>query len=71
MASQSLKRMAATRESLGDKLTIIPLGAGSEVGRSCLYLSFKGKTVLVPILLLNFLVCFSLLISYKLFFVAV
>lgn len=30
-----------------DKLQIIPLGAGNEVGRSCVYLSFKGKKVLV------------------------
>ncbi|GLT86287.1 hypothetical protein SLE2022_044330 [Rubroshorea leprosula] len=43
---QSLKRkdMAVTRE--GDQLTITPLGAGNEVGRSCVYMSYKGKTVL-------------------------
>jgi len=30
----------------GDDLTIMPLGAGNEVGRSCIRLQFKGKTVL-------------------------
>ncbi|CAO2828276.1 unnamed protein product [Amaranthus hypochondriacus] len=34
----------ATRE--GDQLIITPLGAGNEVGRSCVYMSYKGKTVL-------------------------
>lgn len=33
-----------TRES--DQLTITPLGAGSEVGRSCVFMTFKGKTVM-------------------------
>ncbi|CAI0375341.1 unnamed protein product [Linum tenue] len=44
--ASSLKRrdVPVTRE--GDQLTIIPLGAGSEVGRSCCYMTFKGKTVL-------------------------
>jgi cleavage and polyadenylation specificity factor subunit 3 len=44
---QSLKRRdsSATRED--DQLIIIPLGAGNEVGRSCVYMSYKGKTVLV------------------------
>ncbi|XP_058187599.1 cleavage and polyadenylation specificity factor subunit 3-I-like [Rhododendron vialii] len=43
----SLKRRdssTGTRE--GDQLIITPLGAGSEVGRSCVYMSYKGKTVL-------------------------
>ncbi|CAH9137063.1 unnamed protein product [Cuscuta epithymum] len=35
---------ASTREA--DRLIITPLGAGSEVGRSCVYMSYKGKTVL-------------------------
>ncbi|KAJ3708206.1 hypothetical protein LUZ61_011911 [Rhynchospora tenuis] len=35
---------AGTRE--GDQLVITPLGAGNEVGRSCVYMSYKGKTVL-------------------------
>ncbi|KAF1002960.1 cleavage and polyadenylation specificity factor subunit 3-I [Apium graveolens] len=44
--TSSLKRRDSmpTRES--DQLTITPLGAGSEVGRSCVYMTFKGKTVL-------------------------
>lgn len=43
---QSLKKRdsSATRED--DQLIIIPLGAGNEVGRSCVYMSYKGKTVL-------------------------
>jgi cleavage and polyadenylation specificity factor subunit 3 len=35
----------ATRE--GDQLVITPLGAGNEVGRSCVHMTFKGKSVLV------------------------
>jgi predicted metal-dependent RNase len=31
----------------GDQMVITPLGAGSEVGRSCVHLTFKGRTVLV------------------------
>ena len=31
----------------GDKLDITPLGAGNEVGRSCVCMTYKGKTVLV------------------------
>uniref|UniRef100_A0A166DYV4 Cleavage and polyadenylation specificity factor subunit 3-I n=1 Tax=Daucus carota subsp. sativus TaxID=79200 RepID=A0A166DYV4_DAUCS len=44
--TSSLKRRDSmpTRES--DQLIITPLGAGSEVGRSCVYMTFKGKTVL-------------------------
>ena len=47
-ASASLKRRGdapVTRE--GDQLTVTPLGAGNEVGRSCVYMNYKGKTVLV------------------------
>ena len=35
-----------SREDL-DTLKIIPLGAGNEVGRSCIYLEFKNKKILV------------------------
>ena len=28
-------------------MVITPLGAGSEVGRSCVHMTFKGRTVLV------------------------
>jgi hypothetical protein len=31
----------------GDLMELTPLGAGQEVGRSCLYLTFKGKTIMV------------------------
>ena len=30
----------------GDRLIIQPLGAGREVGRSCIYMSYKGKVIL-------------------------
>lgn len=30
----------------GDTLIIQPLGAGREVGRSCIYMSYQGKVVL-------------------------
>jgi cleavage and polyadenylation specificity factor subunit 3 len=30
----------------GDRLDVTPLGAGNEVGRSCVYMTYKGKTVL-------------------------
>lgn len=45
--SQSLKRRDAPVTREGDQLTLTPLGAGNEVGRSCVYMSYKGKTVLV------------------------
>eukprot|EP00897_Mesotaenium_endlicherianum_P003271 jgi/Mesen1/2972/ME000176S02013 len=41
--------MSKRKEVTGDvrdKLEITPLGAGSEVGRSCVYMSYKGKNVL-------------------------
>ncbi|KAJ6713043.1 hypothetical protein OIU79_009104 [Salix purpurea] len=40
--SQALKKRDAPviREG-GDQLTLTPLGAGNEVGRSCVYMSFK------------------------------
>lgn len=30
-----------------DVLRIFPLGAGNEVGRSCIILQYRGKTVMV------------------------
>nr|XP_027113188.1 cleavage and polyadenylation specificity factor subunit 3-I [Coffea arabica] len=44
----SLKKREATTANNrdGDQLIITPLGAGNEVGRSCVYMSYKGKTVL-------------------------
>lgn len=47
-SSTSLKRreqQPMSRE--GDQLIVTPLGAGNEVGRSCVYMSFRGKTILV------------------------
>ncbi|RVX04563.1 Cleavage and polyadenylation specificity factor subunit 3-I [Vitis vinifera] len=43
--SQSLKRPDSSL-TRGDQLIITPLGAGNEVGRSCVYMSYKGKTIL-------------------------
>lgn len=43
----SLKRRDSLAAREEDKLVITPLGAGNEVGRSCVYMSFKSKTVLV------------------------
>ncbi|EXC33626.1 Cleavage and polyadenylation specificity factor subunit 3-I [Morus notabilis] len=42
----SLKRRDSLAAREEDKLVITPLGAGNEVGRSCVYMSFKSKTVL-------------------------
>lgn len=42
----SLKRRDSPVTREGDQLIVTPLGAGSEVGRSCVYMSYKGKTVL-------------------------
>ncbi|PRQ19778.1 putative KH-domain/beta-lactamase-domain protein, archaea [Rosa chinensis] len=44
-----VKRREASSSSAAkeeDKLIVTPLGAGNEVGRSCVYMSYKGKTVL-------------------------
>ena len=30
-----------------DRMKITPLGAGNEVGRSCLIVEFKGRTIMV------------------------
>ena len=49
----SLKKRDASSTREEDELIITPLGAGNEVGRSCVYMSYKGKIVLV---------CFELII---------
>ncbi|KAK1434439.1 hypothetical protein QVD17_00181 [Tagetes erecta] len=50
MASQqsslSLKRRDSSQSRESDVMTITPLGAGSEVGRSCVFMTFKGKTIM-------------------------
>ena len=38
---------APARSGTVDTLEVTPLGAGSEVGRSCILLSYKGKNVLL------------------------
>ncbi|CAM6129604.1 unnamed protein product [Calypogeia fissa] len=40
------KRKDTTPRGDGDKLDITPLGAGNEVGRSCVVMTYKDKTVL-------------------------
>lgn len=53
MASDAAERQAVKRELEtaaardGDRMVITPLGAGSEVGRSCVHMSYRGKTVMV------------------------
>nr|XP_043622460.1 cleavage and polyadenylation specificity factor subunit 3-I [Erigeron canadensis] len=45
-AAASLKRRDSTQSRDSDIMTITPLGAGSEVGRSCVFMTFKGKTIM-------------------------
>jgi cleavage and polyadenylation specificity factor subunit 3 len=46
-APSGAKRPATGGVREGDRMVITPLGAGSEVGRSCVHMTFKGRTVLV------------------------
>lgn len=48
----SLKRPSPGVNRDGDKLVITPLGAGNEVGRSCVFMTFKGKTIMVGFVVL-------------------
>lgn len=57
-AASSLKRSNSSTSGEGDELIITPLGAGNEVGRSCVYMSFKGKTVMVGSLTVFLCVCY-------------
>jgi cleavage and polyadenylation specificity factor subunit 3 len=41
------KRKEATKELAGNSMVITPLGAGNEVGRSCIIVRFKQKTIMV------------------------
>lgn len=45
-APPAAKRPASSGRE-GDQMVVTPLGAGSEVGRSCVHMTFKGRTVLV------------------------
>jgi len=42
----SFKRKESMVSREEDQLIITPLGAGSEVGRSCVYMTYKNKTVM-------------------------
>lgn len=50
---RNIKMVKFQSRNLGDdilgseKMKITPLGAGSEVGRSCIIVEFKGKTIMV------------------------
>lgn len=46
-AMSKRKDSATVVKGEGDKLEVTPLGAGNEVGRSCVYMTYKGKTVMV------------------------
>ena len=49
----SLKRRdSSVNNREEDQLIVTPLGAGNEVGRSCVYMTYKGKTILVFISIL-------------------
>ncbi|ELR16902.1 putative cleavage and polyadenylation specificity factor, putative [Acanthamoeba castellanii str. Neff] len=41
------RKAEVTLEEEGDILEIMPIGAGSEVGRSCILLKFKGKHIML------------------------
>jgi cleavage and polyadenylation specificity factor subunit 3 len=45
MATKRKNEQLPAEES--DQLIIRPLGAGQEVGRSCIMLEFKGKKIMV------------------------
>ncbi|KND04435.1 uncharacterized protein SPPG_00164 [Spizellomyces punctatus DAOM BR117] len=50
MASASKRKDAPTPVPVGDEgdiMRLTPLGAGQEVGRSCLLLEYKGKTIML------------------------
>lgn len=46
-ANMAKRKETVTTEVRGDKLEITPLGAGNEVGRSSVFMTFKGKNILV------------------------
>jgi predicted metal-dependent RNase len=43
------RKETTSLEVKGDKLEITPLGAGNEVGRSSVFMTFKGKNILVGV----------------------
>lgn len=46
MTAKSSKHGTGFSGDIGDKMEIVPLGAGGEVGRSCCVLKFKGKMIM-------------------------
>ncbi|KAJ6836235.1 cleavage and polyadenylation specificity factor subunit 3-I [Iris pallida] len=46
-ASLKRRESTATRGREGDRLVVTPLGAGSEVGRSCVHMTSRGKTIMI------------------------
>ena len=40
-------KRAAEDDGLSEEMVITPLGAGNEVGRSCILLQYKGKTIML------------------------
>jgi cleavage and polyadenylation specificity factor subunit 3 len=45
--NEKIKTVLQCEEIPENKLEIIPLGGGNEVGRSCILLRFKGKNILL------------------------
>ncbi|KAH1237697.1 hypothetical protein GLYMA_08G188800v4 [Glycine max] len=46
MMDCGVKRRESVREEDDEVMIVTPLGAGNEVGRSCVYMSYKGKSIL-------------------------
>ena len=65
---QSLKRSDSSLTRVGDQPIITPLGAGNEVGRSCVYMSYKGKTILVYMMHYSFILVASFYTLFSTFF---
>lgn len=42
-----MKRAGASELFGSEQLCVVPLGAGSEVGRSCIVVKFKGKNIML------------------------
>ena len=43
----SKRKASVAPQDPRDILSVTPLGAGNEVGRSCIVLKYKGKTIMV------------------------
>ncbi|RZC73918.1 hypothetical protein C5167_049401 [Papaver somniferum] len=66
-ANKAMKRSSSVTREAGDQLIITPLGAGNEVGRSCVYMSYKGKLFCLIVefiqLIQEWLLCLTLMRS--------